>query len=84
MATNSQMYPDQDMSQRVQELEKLVSQQAEQIQTLSENLSHSISALSTAADSQLVKELWVSTDGTGIVVRTADDVMRRAECRVVS
>ena len=39
MATDSQMYPDQDMSQKVQQLEQLVSQQAEQIQTLSENLS---------------------------------------------
>ena len=38
MATDSQMYPDQDMNQKIQQLEQLVSQQAEQIQTLSENL----------------------------------------------
>lgn len=39
MATGSQMYPDQDMSQKLQQLEELVNQQAEQIQALSKNIS---------------------------------------------
>ena len=54
------------------------------IDDLRDSLSRAILALSNATDSQDVKELWVSADGSGIVVRTVDGVTRRAECRIVT
>lgn len=67
---DSQMYPDQDMNKKPQQLEQLVNQQAEQIQTLSDSLSQLIK----------VKTFTGMTTSNGILYTS----LNSSKCVVVS